>query len=91
MYCGSDHQNSWVTISPRTCGRMVIYGPLGSAPVLSAAVELGEAGIVYFFAPWCYYCRTSIDNSTLVAGKPRSWYARTSTSSHSSLWRPYSF
>ena len=27
-----------------------------------SAVTEGEAGIVYFFAPWCFYCRTSIDN-----------------------------
>jgi peroxiredoxin len=26
------------------------------------AVHNGEAGVVYFFAPWCFYCRTSIDN-----------------------------
>jgi thiol-disulfide isomerase/thioredoxin len=22
----------------------------------------GEVGVVYFFAPWCFYCRKSIDN-----------------------------
>ena len=22
----------------------------------------GETGVVYFFAPWCFYCRKSIDN-----------------------------
>jgi len=22
----------------------------------------GEVGVVYFFAPWCFYCRHSIDN-----------------------------
>ena len=22
----------------------------------------GEVGVVYFFAPWCFYCRNSIDN-----------------------------
>lgn len=26
------------------------------------AVSAGQAGIVYFFAPWCFYCRTSIGN-----------------------------
>jgi len=26
------------------------------------AVRPGEAGVVYFFAPWCFYCKTSIDN-----------------------------
>ena len=22
----------------------------------------GQVGVVYFFAPWCFYCRSSIDN-----------------------------
>lgn len=22
----------------------------------------GQTGVVYFFAPWCFYCRSSIDN-----------------------------
>jgi peroxiredoxin len=29
---------------------------------IQAAVIQGEAGIVYFFAPWCFYCRSSIGN-----------------------------
>lgn len=29
---------------------------------LRSAVVPGEAGIVYFFAPWCFYCRSSIGN-----------------------------
>lgn len=29
---------------------------------ISTAVQPGQAGIVYFMAPWCFYCRTSIDN-----------------------------
>lgn len=29
---------------------------------ISSAISDGNAGIVYFFAPWCFYCRTSIDN-----------------------------
>lgn len=29
---------------------------------IQAAVIPGEAGIVYFFAPWCFYCRSSIGN-----------------------------
>ena len=29
---------------------------------ISNAISDGDAGIVYFFAPWCFYCRTSIDN-----------------------------
>lgn len=32
------------------------------SPGIRSAVRDGEAGIVYFFAPWCFYCRTSIDN-----------------------------
>lgn len=39
-----------------------------------SAVQPGEAGIVYFFAPWCYYCRTSIDNlDQLVGGGKVAW------------------
>jgi len=26
------------------------------------AVTMGEVGVVYFFAPWCFYCRHSIGN-----------------------------
>lgn len=38
------------------------------------AVISGEAGIVYFFAPWCFYCRTSIDNlDELVAEGKVAW------------------
>ena len=38
------------------------------------AVITGEAGIVYFFAPWCFYCRTSIDNlDELVAEGKVAW------------------
>lgn len=38
------------------------------------AVSNGEAGIVYFFAPWCFYCRTSIDNlDELVADGKVAW------------------
>ena len=29
---------------------------------VESAVRPGEAGVVYFFAPWCFYCKTSIDN-----------------------------
>lgn len=28
----------------------------------NSAVRPGEAGIVYFFAPWCVFCKTSIGN-----------------------------
>jgi len=34
---------------------------LGDSEVRSA-VTAGETGIVYFFAPWCFYCRSSIGN-----------------------------
>ena len=34
----------------------------------------GEVGVVYFFAPWCFYCRNSIDNlNDLVASGKLSW------------------
>ncbi len=29
---------------------------------IGPAVTAGDAGVVYFFAPWCFYCRTSIGN-----------------------------
>jgi len=41
---------------------------------IRSAVNEGEAGIVYFFAPWCFYCRTSIGNlDGLVAQGRVSW------------------
>lgn len=41
---------------------------------MAGAVKPGEAGIVYFFAPWCIYCKTSIDNlDELVAGGAVAW------------------
>ena len=34
----------------------------------------GEVGVVYFFAPWCFYCRKSIDNlDELVSGGQLAW------------------
>jgi peroxiredoxin len=40
----------------------------------AAAVSEGQAGVVYFFAPWCFYCRTSIDNlDELVASGTVAW------------------
>ena len=34
----------------------------------------GEVGVVYFFAPWCFYCRVSIDNlDELVASGKLAW------------------
>ena len=39
-----------------------------------SAVTVGEAGIIYFFAPWCFYCRHSIDNlDELVSGGKLAW------------------
>jgi thiol-disulfide isomerase/thioredoxin len=29
---------------------------------LANAVQVGKPGIIYFFAPWCTVCKTSIDN-----------------------------
>ena len=41
---------------------------------IQSAVTAGEAGIIYFFAPWCFYCRTSIGNlDDLVADGKVSW------------------
>lgn len=34
----------------------------------------GQVGVIYFFAPWCFYCRTSIDNlDELVASGKLAW------------------
>ena len=34
----------------------------------------GEVGVVYFFAPWCFYCRNSIDNlDDLLASGQLAW------------------
>jgi peroxiredoxin len=38
------------------------------------AMVPGQAGIVYFFAPWCRVCRVSIGNlDDLVAGQELAW------------------
>lgn len=40
----------------------------------AAAIRPGEVGVVYFFAPWCFYCKTSIDNlDELVADGRIAW------------------
>lgn len=37
-------------------------------------IEAGQIGIVYFFAPWCFYCKTSISNlDKLVASGSVAW------------------
>jgi thiol-disulfide isomerase/thioredoxin len=34
----------------------------------------GQVGVVYFFAPWCFYCRKSIDNlDELVSNGQLAW------------------
>ena len=34
----------------------------------------GQVGVIYFFAPWCFYCRKSIDNlDRLVASGKLAW------------------
>lgn len=39
-----------------------------------SAINAGEVGVVYFFAPWCFYCRTSIGNlDELVAEGRVAW------------------
>jgi thiol-disulfide isomerase/thioredoxin len=41
---------------------------------IRSAISPGETGIVYFFAPWCFYCRNSIGNlDELVAEGRVAW------------------
>jgi thiol-disulfide isomerase/thioredoxin len=41
---------------------------------IQSAVQPGQSGIVYFFAPWCAYCRNSIGNlDDLLAGGSVGW------------------
>lgn len=48
--------------------------PLLDGGRLESAVRTGEAGVVYFFAPWCRICRVSIDNlDGLVADGRAPW------------------
>lgn len=52
-----------------------ILALLGDSGIQSA-VTGGEAGIVYFFAPWCFYCRSSIGNlDELLADGKLAWAA----------------
>ncbi len=37
-------------------------------------MEPGQTGVIYFFAPWCFYCKKSIDNlDSLVASGDLAW------------------
>ena len=36
---------------------------------IRSALSPGETGIVYFFAPWCFYCRSSIGNLDDLVGE----------------------
>ena len=48
--------------------------PLLDGLGVRSALTRGEAGVVYFFAPWCFYCRTSIGNlDKLAAGNDSAW------------------
>lgn len=39
-----------------------------------SVVVPGEVGVIYFFAPWCFYCKKSIDNlDSLVASGDLPW------------------
>jgi thiol-disulfide isomerase/thioredoxin len=38
---------------------------------IRSALSPGETGIVYFFAPWCFYCRSSIGNLDDLVGEGR--------------------
>lgn len=41
---------------------------------VASAREEGAAGVVYFFAPWCFYCKSSISNlDELVADGRITW------------------
>lgn len=41
---------------------------------MATAVVPGKSGVVYFFAPWCFYCKHSIGNlDTLVADGRVGW------------------
>ncbi|MEJ2383628.1 MAG: redoxin domain-containing protein [Xanthomonadales bacterium] len=40
---------------------------------LATATRSGEPGIVYFFAPWCFYCKASIGNLDDIAAGDAAW------------------
>jgi thiol-disulfide isomerase/thioredoxin len=45
----------------------------------------GEVGVVYFFAPWCFYCRKSIDNLDALVGSGDLKWARVVALDYESL------
>jgi thiol-disulfide isomerase/thioredoxin len=59
-------------LAPAT--QLAVLGEAGSPADSQAAVVNGQAGIVYFFAPWCGVCRASIGNlDGLVARGQVAW------------------
>lgn len=56
-------------------------------PVLDASVitETTGAGVVYFFAPWCSYCKHSIDNLESLVSEGRISWARAVALDYASL------
>ena len=45
----------------------------------------GQVGVVYFFAPWCFYCRHSIGNLDDMVASGRVAWARTVALDYTSL------
>jgi thiol-disulfide isomerase/thioredoxin len=43
---------------------------------LTEVLPQGNTGVVYFFAPWCFYCRNSIDNLDALVSKGDIAWAR---------------
>lgn len=59
-------------LAPAT--QLAVLGAAGSPGDNLAAAVSGQAGIVYFFAPWCGVCRASIGNlDSLVARGQVAW------------------
>lgn len=45
----------------------------------------GQVGVVYFFAPWCFYCRSSIDNLDELVSSGKLGWARAVALEYESL------
>jgi len=45
----------------------------------------GQVGVVYFFAPWCFYCRSSIDNLDELVSSGKLGWARVVALEYESL------